>query len=484
MSQKISSGNVVINLIWKFMERISVQAINLIIQILLARKLFPEDFAAVAIITVFINIATIFVQSGFGTALIQKAEIDEVDSSSIFYFSITASIVLYFVLYLISPLVAAYYNIDILSALLRAEGIILVFGAFNTVQQAIMARNLEFKKNFRASLLGCISAGISGVALAYAGAGIWALAISTIINNFVLTVVLWFSVKWRPKLVFSAKRVKTLFSFSWKLVCSSLVSTIYTNIRTLVIGKAFNSKTLGYYNRGDMLGSSLMNGLTGAISSVMLPVLSTKQDRVNELKKMLRRTMSINCFVIFPVMFGLVAVAKPLIVILFTEKWLPAVPFMRLVCIAYAFYPMHSANLQAINAIGRSDVSLKLEVIKRVMGLCLIGLSFPFGVYAIVGSEIVFSLLATIVNGFPNKKLINYSIKEQWRDIFPYLLVSILMCIIVYGISRILNVNNIILLLIQILAGVCIYVLGCHVLKLEAYVYMVGKIKGFINKRK
>lgn len=233
-----------------------------------------------------------------------------------------------------------------------------------------------------------------------------------------------------------------------------------------------------------MLGSSLMNGLTGAISSVMLPVLSTKQDRVNELKKMLRRTMSINCFVIFPVMFGLVAVAKPLIVILFTEKWLPAVPFMRLVCIAYAFYPMHSANLQAINAIGRSDVSLKLEVIKRVMGLCLIGLSFPFGVYAIVGSEIVFSLLATIVNGFPNKKLINYSIKEQWRDIFPYLLVSILMCIIVYGISRILNVNNIILLLIQILAGVCIYVLGCHVLKLEAYVYMVGKIKGFINKRK
>ena len=484
MSQKISSGNVVINLIWKFMERISVQAINLIIQILLARKLFPEDFAAVAIITVFINIATIFVQSGFGTALIQKAEIDEIDSSSIFYFSITASIVLYVVLYFISPLVSAYYNIEILKYLLRAEGIILVFGAFNTVQQAIMARNLEFRKNFRASLLGCISAGISGVALAYAGAGIWALAISTIVNNFVLTVVLWFSVKWRPKLVFSAKRVKTLFSFSWKLVCSSLVSTFYTNIRTLIIGKAFNQKTLGYYNRGDMLASSLMNGLTGAISSVMLPVLSTKQDRVNELKKMLRRTMSINCFVIFPVMFGLVAVAKPLIVILFTEKWLPSVPFMRLVCIAYAFYPMHSANLQAINAIGRSDVSLKLEVIKRVMGLCLIGLSFPFGVYAIVGSEIVFSLLATVVNGFPNKKLINYSIKEQWRDIFPYLLVSLVMCILVYGISLVLTVNNIILLLIQILLGVCIYVLGCHLLKLEAYAYMVGKIKGFIRKRK
>lgn len=482
--KKLSSGNVIVNLIWKFMERISVQAINLIIQILLARKLFPEDFAAVAIITVFINVANIFVQSGFGTALIQKAEIDEVDTSSIFFFSITASFVLYVVLFFISPYVAQFYNLYILKYLLRAEGIILVFAAFNTVQQAIMARNLEFKKNFRASLTGCIAAGITGVSLAYAGAGIWALALSAIVNNFMLTVVLWFSVKWRPKLVFSMKRVKALYSFSWKLVCSSLVSVVYTNVRTLIIGKAFKADVLGYYNRGDMLGSSLMNGLTGAISAVMLPVLSTKQDKVEELKKMLRRTMSLNCFVIFPVMFGLVAVAKPLILLLFTDKWLGAVPFMRLVCIAYAFYPMHSANLQAINALGRSDVGLKLEIIKRVLGLCLIGLSFPFGVYAIVGSEILFSLLATVINGFPNKTLINYSIKEQWRDIFPYLLASIVMSILVYGLSVILSVSNILLLFIQIIFGIIFYIIFCHIFKLDAYVYMLGKIKGLVLKRK
>lgn len=482
--KKLSSGNIIINLIWKFMERISVQAINLIIQILLARKLFPEDFAAVAIITVFINIATIFVQSGFGTALIQKAEIDELDSSSIFYFSISASFILYIILFFAAPYVADFYHQDILKNLLRAEAIILVFGAFNTVQQAILARNLEFKKNFKASLLGCIASGITGVVLAYAGAGIWALAISTIVNNFVLTVVLWFSVRWRPKLIFSLKRVKTLFSFSWKLVCSSLVSVIYTNVRTLIIGKAFKSDTLGYYNRGDMLGSSLMNGLTGAINAVMLPVLSTKQDKIDEMKKMLRRTMSLNCFVIFPVMFGLVAVSKPLILILFTDKWLNAVPFMQLVCIAYAFYPMHSANLQAINALGRSDVALKLEVIKRVIGLCLIGLSFPFGVYAIVGSEILFSLVATIVNGFPNKYLINYSIKEQWTDIIPYLILAIVMSILVYSLSLILNIPNILLLIIQIIIGIMIYIIGCHILKLDAYTYMLNKIKSVLSSRK
>jgi len=482
--KKLSSGNIIINLVWKFMERISVQAINLIIQILLARKLFPEDFAAVAIITVFINIANIFVQSGFGTALIQKAEIDDLDSSSIFFFSISASVILYIILFFAAPYVADFYNQQILKNLLRAEAVILVFGAFNTVQQAILARNLEFKKNFKASLLGCIASGITGVGLAYLGAGIWALAISTIVNNFVLTVVLWFSVRWRPKLMFCMKRVKVLFSFSWKLVCSSLVSVIYTNIRTLIIGKAFENKTLGYYNRGDMLGSSLMNGLTGAISSVMLPVLSTKQNKIDELKNMLRRTMSLNCFVIFPVMFGLVAVAKPLIVVLFTDKWLGAVPFMQLVCIAYAFYPMHSANLQAINALGRSDVGLKLEIIKRVLGLCLIGLSFPFGVYAIVGSEILFSLLATIINGFPNKTLIGYSIKEQWKDIIPYLLLSVLMALMVYFISFILNIPNILLLIIQIILGVGIYILGCHIFKLEAYVYILNKIKPIITKRR
>lgn len=473
--------NIIVNFIWKFMERTGIQVVNLLVQIILARLIVPEDFAAVAIIMVFITIANIFVQSGLGTALIQSKEVTEEDLSTVFYVSLLMSIFMVAIIFISAPYIADFYNMPILVSLVRWQSLIILTGSFNTVQQAVLSRNMQFRKNFFASIIGCVLSGVIGIVCALNNFGIWAIIILNIANNAVYSIVLWFLVEWRPKLLFSFESMKRMLSFGWKLLAASLVGTLYDNLRTLVIGKFYPAKMLAYYNRADVVSSSLMNGITGSISAVMLPVLSQSQDDSNAIKNMLSKTFQLNCFICVPMMFGLAAIGENLVVVLFSETWKASGLFLSIICLGYAFYPMHSANLQAIYAIGRSDIVLKLEIIKRVTGFTLIVVSIPFGIYAMTASIVLMSFLATIINAMPNKKLLNYSLIEQAKDIWIYFFMSSIMAVGVVCFGKIIETNVFISLVLQIFVGIALYLVLCVLIRPFGFKYLLGFIKKYIK---
>jgi len=476
------NNKVIYGLFWKLMERGGTQGIQFIVQIFLARLLLPEDYGVIALITIFIAIANVFVQSGFSTALIQKKDVDELDFSSVFYLSLAITIMLYVILFFTSPLIANFYNEPRLIVVLRVLSFTLFFGAINSIQNAIVSRNMQFKRFFFSSLSGIILSGAVGITMAYMGFGVWALIVQQLINNFMITLILWFTVKWRPKLMFSLSRVKRLFAFGWKLLISSLLDTVYNNVYGLIIGKVYNSEMLGYYQRGDQFPNLIVTNINGSISSVMFPALSANQEDRNRVKNMVRRSIVTSTFLIFPMMIGLAVSADSIVKILLTDKWLPSVYFMQVMCISYALWPIHTANLQAINAMGRSDIFLKLEIIKKCIGIAFLAVSIPFGVYVMVLVQPVTSFLSTIINSYPNKKLLNYSYKEQWLDIMPSLMLSLIMGTIVYFV-KFIGFNDLITIIIQIITGVVIYFGLAKIFKLECNDYLYNTVKGVVKNK-
>lgn len=459
------------------MERTGIQIVNLIVQIFLARLIAPEDFAAVAIIMVFITIANIFVQSGLGTALIQCKDVTDEDYCSVFFTSLVISILMVLMLFVSAPYIASFYSMPILVDLIRWQSIIILTGSFNTVQQAVLSRAMQFKRNFFASIIGCVISGVISVICAFNGCGIWSIIVLNVTNNIIYSVALWFLVDWKPKLLFSVNSMKKMLSFGWKLLAASLVGTVYDNLRTLIIGRVYAANMLAYYNRADVVSSSLMNGITGSISAVMLPVLSRKQDDESAMKNMLSKTFQLNCFICVPMMFGLAAIGENLIVALFSETWRASGVFLSIICIGYAFYPMHSANLQAIYALGRSDIVLKLEIAKRLLGFGLIIISIPLGVYAMALSVVLMSILSTVINATPNKKLLDYTFWNQIKDIWIYFLMSLIMAVVVVNIGNILNINIYAEVTLQVLIGIITYLVCCVAFRPYAYKYILGMIK-------
>ena len=483
MSEVTVKNKIISSLAWKLLEKLFVQGVQFVIQIILARLLFPEDYGVIAIINIFIAIANSLIQSGFSTSLIQKKDTDEVDFSSIFYLNLITSAIIYTIFYFVAPIIANAYNNEIITPVLRILSLTLFTGAINSIQSAIISKKLEFKKSFISNIAAMILSGIVGITLANSGFGVWALVAQQLTSSVATTIVLWFVVKWRPKLVFSFKRIKTLFSFGWKLLVSSLIETIYQDIYGLIIGKKYDNTTLGYYSKGQQFPYYVINTVNSSITSVMLPALSLKQNNKEDLKKMLRRSIVTSCFIIFPMMVGLASVAKPLISIILTDKWLECVPFLQIMCFAYAFNPFHIANLQAINAVGRSDIYLKLEIIKKIIGITSIIITIPFGVYAMVATKLITSIISSFLNASPNKKLLNYSYFEQIKDIFPSIALSLTMGLIVYLIS-LLNFNIYIKLITQILVGIIIYIGMAKLLKLECYIYLENTVKDMFNKKR
>lgn len=475
--------DVILSLFWKMMERGGTQGIQFIVQIVLARLLLPDDFGTIAIVMVFIALARVFVQSGFNTALIQKKNVDEVDFSSVFYLSLLVASLLYGIIYFVAPLVAEFYMDPLLVSVLRVVALTLFFGAFNSIQNAYVARNMIFKKLFISSLGAIIISGIVGIVSAYMGLGVWALVIQHLVNQISITVIMWFTVRWRPHLVFSYDRIKVLFSYGWKLLASSLLDTLYMNIRTLFIGRVYSQSMLGYYNRGQQFPKLIVSNVNGSIQSVMLPALSFHQDNPQKVKNMMRRAIVTSSYIMFPLMIGMAAVAEPMVKIILTEKWLPAVPFLQIFCISYALWPIHTANLQAINAMGRSDIFLKLEVIKKINGLFILGISIPFGIYAITLGQVISGIISTFINAYPNKQLLDYSYKEQWIDIVPSLLMSIVMGIAVYPINLIIK-NVRVVLTLQVVVGIVVYIGLSMLFKVESFAYLVTTIKQLLNSRK
>ena len=480
-STKVNKNTVISSLIWKFLERGGVQGVQFILSIVLARLVSPDDYGVIALILVFIQIATVFIQSGFNTALIQKKESDDVDFSSIFYLSFFVALLCYVTLFFAAPFIAKFYNQEILTPVIRVIAFTLFFGAVNSVQNAYVSKTMQFKKFFFSSMGAVLGSGIVGVILAYKGFGVWALVAQQLVKDILICLILWFTVKWRPKFLFSFKRVKSLFSFGWKLLCSALLDTVFRNIYNLIIGKIYNSQSLGYFNRGHQFPQVIATNLDGSIQSVMLPTLSANNDNPSEVKRITRRSISTSAFILMPCMFGLAAVAEPLVKVLLTDKWLPCVPFLQLACISYALYPIHTANLTGINALGRSDVFLKLEIVKKCVTVINILITLPHGIYAMAIGQVVQSFISTFINSYPNKKLMGYSYFEQWKDLFPSFILSIAMAILVWFMNFIPLVPSL-LLICQILVGIFIYVIFAKIFKLEVFTYFINTIKGFIKR--
>lgn len=480
MNQTDERSTIISSLFWKLMERGGTQGIQFIVQIVLARLLLPAEYGIIALITIFLAIANVFVQSGFNTALIQKKETDETDFSSVFYLSLVMAGGLYCVLFLTAPFIANFYNEPLLVPVLRVLSLTLFFGAINSIQYAVVSRTMQFKRLFFSSLIGIAVSGIIGITMAYWGFGVWALVGQQLTNNLLISMVLWFTVKWRPRLIFSMKRVSRLFSFGWKILCSSLLDTVYNNVYGLVIGKIYNSEALGYYNRGNQFPNLIVVNIDGSIQSVMLPVLSANQEDKTRVKNIVRRSIVTSSFIIFPLMMGLGVCAEPLVKILLTDKWLPAVPFLQIMCLSYAFWPIHTANLQAINALGRSDIFLKLEIIKKLIGVATLFISIPFGIYVMVGSQAALSIISTMINAWPNRNLLGYRWKEQWLDIMPSFLLSLFMGAVVYSI-KLTHLNDWAILTLQVIVGVTLYLGLASLFKLESSKYLFNTLKSMIK---
>lgn len=474
---KVFSG-----LIWKFAERISAQLVTFVVSIVLARLLNPSHYGAIAIVNIFIALANVFVVSGFGNSLIQKKDADDLDFSSVFHFNIIMSIVMYAIVFLCAPLIAGFYSMPVLTPVLRVMGIRLIVAGINSVQHAYVARHMLFKRFFWSTLGGTLVSGLVGIIMAYRGFGIWALAAQYMVNTTVDTIVLWFTVNWRPKLLFSFKRLGFMFSYGWKLLVSALLETGYNELRSLVIGRMYTPSDLAHYNKGKSFPNLFVTNINSSIQSVLFPAMSNCQDEREKVKSMCRRSIRISSYIMLPLMVGLALVAKPFVIFLLTEKWLPCVPYLQIACFTMAFMPIHTANLQAIKAIGRSDIFLKLEIAKKGIGIVVLVLVAPYGVMAIATSFIFTTVVGAILNAFPNKKLIGYSYFEQIRDLLNGIIPLLFMSLIVYIIGLI-NMGNLLKMSTQILFGAIFYILFSLITKNESFNYILSILKSLFKKR-
>lgn len=458
MNKLYDKSSVLAALIWKFFESIGVYAIQFIVSTIIARKLLPEMYGIIALVSSFIAVLQVFVQSGLNTALIQKKEVDNLDYSTVFLLNVLISIVLYVGLFFAAPAVGDYYGMNIISKVIRVLGLNLVFGSLTVVQIAYISRNLMFKELFKRSILSILVSGIVGIGAAYSGLGIWSLVLQQITLQLSSLAILWLTVQWRPSLAFSLQRAKTLYSFGSKLLISSLINTVYNNIRSLIIGKIYSPADLGLYSKGEQFPNFITEGINGAIQAVMLPTLAASQDDISRVKAILRRTIITSSFAVFPVLVGLAATAGPLVRLLLTDRWEAVVPFIQIFAFSYLLMPIHTSNLQAINALGRSDIFLKLEIVKKTIGIIVLVITVPLGVEAIAIGSVVTSLVFSFINTYPNNKLLQYGYREQLKDIAPTLITSIIMGVIVYSL-RLLSINDFALIVIQIAVGIVVYLL-------------------------
>lgn len=472
---------VVHNFIWRFAERSGAQLVTFIVSIVLARILAPEDYGKIALITVFTTIMQVFVDSGLGTALIQKKDADDIDFSSVFFFDFAMCLILYAIMFLAAPFIADFYRDDSLTAIVRVISLTIIISGVKGIQQSYVSRNMLFKRFFYATLGGTIFSAFLGIALAYAGCGVWAIVAQQLSNTAIDTLILWLTVKWRPKKMFSWNRLKGLLSFGWKMLASSLLDTVYTNLRSLIIGKMYSSADLAFYNQGEKFPNVIATNINTSIDSVLLPTMASEQDDHVRVKAMTRRAIKTSTYIMAPLMMGLAFCAEPIVRLVLTDKWLACVPFLRIFCITYMFYPIHTANLNAIKAMGRSDLFLKLEVVKKVVGMTLLLSTMWFGVMAMAYSLLVGTVTGMIINSWPNRKLLNYAYWEQMKDILPGILLAVGMGCCVSLVS-LLHLSNAVTLLIQIPLGAVIYIGASALLRLDSYEYLMSMVRPTLKK--
>lgn len=477
-----SSQSVLSNLIWRFMERCGSQLISFVVSVVLARLLAPELYGSIALVTVITSILQVFVDSGMANALIQKKDTDDLDYSSVFYFNLVFCLVLYLGLFLAAPFIARVYEDGSLVPVIRVLGLTLVVSGVKNVQQAYVSKTMQFRRFFFATLGGTLFSAVVGISMAYMGYGIWALVMQQLLNAAVNTAILWLTVGWKPRLAFSFTRLAGLISYGWKLLVSALLDTVYNKLYQLVVGIVYSSADLAYYNKADQLPVLVVENINSSIDSVLLPVLSAEQDKRLVVREMTRRAIKMSTYVMMPMMAGLAACAEPLVRLLLTEKWLPCVPYMQIFCVCYAFYPLHTANLNAIKAMGRSDMFLYLELVKKAVGILALVITMYMGVFYMALSRIFTGVLSQLINAFPNKKLLDYPYLEQLKDMAPSILLSALMGAGVYLLTF-LGLNDFATLALQLICGVALYVVLSLLFRIDSFSYILSVIKNILHRR-
>lgn len=456
-------------LLWSFIESVGVRGAQFIVGIVLARLLLPEQFGLIGMLTIFMAVAQSFLDSGFGAALIQKRNATQTDKCSIFYFNIVVGLAAAGLLCMVAPWIAAFYNQPVLTPLTRALSLTIVINSFGLIQNTILTRQINFKTLTKVSLFASVLSGIIGISMAASGFGVWSLVIQQTSSTFFRTVLLWFFNTWRPALAFSINSLREMFGFGSRVLASGLLNTIFDNIYLLVIGKLFLATELGFFTRAKQFGEFPSLQLTWMVGRVTFPVFSTIQDDLTRLKRGLKKALTTLALVNFPMMLGIVVIARPLVLALLTEKWTPCIPYLRLLCIVGLLFPLNWFNMNVLFAMGRSDLCLRLEIIKKVLIVINIAVTWRWGIRAMICGQIAVSTFSYYLNSYYNGILIGYPIRQQLLDLSSYLITPILMGLVVYALGLLPFSNIWFLLLTQVFTGFVVYVGLCWLFRLPAF---------------
>jgi len=446
-------------MLWSFGDQFSLRFVQMLVSIVLARLLLPAQFGLIGMLAIFTAIADAIMDSGFGSALIQKKHLTREDTSSIFFFNLFVGIILAGLLSLAAPLIANFYKQPILVPITRILSLNLIINAFALVQTSLLTKRMEFKLQFKINLSAAILSGAIAVFMAYRGFGVWSLVALLVTANLFRAIFLWAFNNWRPQAVFSFKSLETMFPFGSKLLFSQLISRIGDNSFQVVIGRMFTVSDLGYYNRASSFGKIVTDFFGSSIGKVSFPALAPLQDDVVVLKRAYRKAIKLSTFVHFPLMIGVMAAADALIRLLLTEKWAPSIPYFQLMCVVGLPYPLHVLNLNLLKVKGRSDLFLRLEIIKQLSVIPAIALTYQWGITGLLYGQIAISFLAYFLNSYYSRQLIGYREIDQMKDVFPFLLRSLLMGAAMIQVGLIQNQNLFVVLLLQFITGVFVYFL-------------------------
>ena len=468
---------------YRFAERALAKGINFLIQLLLARLLMPDDYGLIALVTVLITICDVFVTYGFGNALIANKNSDSLDFSTCFYFGLVLSAVLYVIVFFGAPIVAGIYSSPMLVPLLRVMGIRIPLAAINTVQHAYVSKHLRFRTFFYATLIGTVISGVIAIVMAYCGCGVWSLMEQYLGNSLIDTVCLWIIVGWRPTKQFSFARLKLIYDYGWKILVTGLIDTVYSRLRSLLIGAIYSSEDLAYYNRGYSFPSFGMRLIEPTVNSVLFPVLSKCNDDQAQMRRITRRILQVSTYIISPILIGLIVTARPLVIVLLTKKWLPCVIYLQVGCVANLFRCPQFINSCVIKASGNSGLLLKLDIIKKVIGLVILLAAIRLGVLWVAVSLIPVYLISMLVNIAPNRSILDYGYWDQFKDVGLNIIPAIIMGVCIYPI-QFLKIHTVLLLIIQVVCGVALY-LGLSVLmKNTSFYFALGYLKKHFAARK
>lgn len=461
---------------WQLSQKVLCQVVSFGISVVLARLLLPSDYGVIAICSMFLVLTGIFIGGGLGTALVQKKNADDIDFCTVFYSGLVLSIVVYLAVFFAAPYIAIFFKNEQITAVIRVLALSMPIGTLSGVQNAFVSKQMMFKKFFYSSLIGTIASGAVGLGMALTGFGVWALVGQNLVSTITNTLVLFCIIDWHPKLIFSYERFKQLFSFGWKMAVVNILTTFFYQLKGYVIGYKYSAAQLAYYNRGEGLPGILYNNINGTISDVLFPALSQLQDDKEALKRALSRAMRISSFFLIPALFGLAAISDKLVIIIFSVKWAPSIPFMQVICMISCSDILGMANYQAIKAVGRADTLLKMEFLKRPAMFAILIATMFISPLAIAVGQLVYSILAFVVNAYPNRKYIGYPIWQQMKDVGKNFLISLVMAIVVYLLGT-LGLNMYVSVVLQVVTGALLYYVMSRTLNKEDYGYVMNFVK-------